>query len=365
MKNKLNHLFAFVSEQAIDAVSVLFDDAFDIQHVTLVGLKRDMHKAQPISRVLKDRLSVQVEMRVLPTPRKPAEFIAAMQHLIRQAQGRVAINLNTDDAVCACLALEAAQQLQTPVFAVETQFDRLVWLSANERLLPAQAIDDKLHCLDVFEMHGFSYIHVKPVSSYAEKLQCAAELLPLVVNDETFITRCLPRYGQALKPGHSARILYPLLGKYGLAQQTENKQWQLVNEDALHFIRGNWLEFAVFDVVTRLAKPLGMVDWHRAWQVRHQTSGLVCEFDIVFMLNNELHIIECKSGDSRGGKFLSHFEGMTRSHGLRARTMLVSVDELSSTLLEVANGLGTATIHGVQLLQLSKNLEKWMRNVSA
>lgn len=360
MPQRLNHLFAFVSEQAIDAVSVLFDDQFDIQHVTLVGLKRDMHKAQPIANVLNDRLGVKVEMRVLPTPHKPIEFGQSMQHLIQQAQGRVAINLNTDDAVCACLVLEAAQQLKAPVFAIETQFDRLVWLSANERALPALNIDDRLHCLDVFEMHGFEYIHAKQVRDYANKIQCAAELLPLVVKDETLITRCLPKYGHALKPGQSARTLYPLLGKYGLARQTAHNQWQLADEEALHFIRGNWLEFAVFDSVSRLAKLHRMVDWHRAWQVRHQSSGLVCEFDIVFMLNNELHIIECKSGDSRGAKFLTHFEGITRSHGLRARTMLVSVDELSETMVDTAKGLGTGQIHGKQLLQLEDRLKSWM-----
>ena len=104
-----------------------------------------------------------------------------------------------------------------------------------------------------------------------------------------------------------------------------------------------------------------MVDHHRSWAVRHQASALVCEFDIVFMLNNELHIIECKSGDSRGAKFLTHLEGITRSHGLRARTMLVSVDELSPTLVATAEGLGTAQIHGAGLKNLELKLKRWMQ----
>lgn len=362
MSTNFDHLVAFVSDQAVDAVSVLFDPSFHFSQVTLLSLARDMHKVPSISKVIEHRLGVPVTTCTLPNPHIPEQFCGAIEYLLKQLTGQLAINLNTDDAVCACLALQAAARVKAPVFAIETQSDRLVWLSEPERSMPPANVADTLRCLDVFEMHGFEYIRANPVGDYATRLACAQGLMALAIQDETLLPRFLPKTGLTPRPLPDASDLIPILRSAGLLNRSYSGKWQFNGHEAVSFLRGTWLEFAVYDAVALLAKDIGIVDSHRSLAVRHRTSEFTCEFDIVFMLNNNLHIIECKSGDSRGAKFLTHFEGIARVHGLRARTMLVSVDRLSDTLVAAAQGMRIAQIHGPQLAELSGRLAAWMRD---
>ena len=363
MAMQFDHLVAFVSEQAIDAVSVLFDPRFRIDRVTLVGLQRDMHKAPSIAKAIERRLHLNdpVAMLVLPSPHTPQLFFSAFESLLTESAGTVAVNLNTDDAVCACLALQAADQIGAPVFAVETQYDRLVWLSKIHRSMPTLDIEDNVRSLDFFEMHGFDYVRNKALNDYARKLDCAKRLLDMVTEDESIVQRFVPKTGLAPRLTKEFPKLTSLLQSFGLLVPQTNGRLQFTDFDALGFVKGGWLELAVFDAISGLARSLGIVDSHRSLCLRNRRSGLVCEFDIVFMLRNELHIIECKSGDSRGGKFLTHLEGMTRAHGLRAKTMLVSVDRLSDTLVAAAEGMSIACIHGGQLSQLDEKLTDWLK----
>ena len=360
MPTQFDHLVAFMSDQAIDAVSVLFDQRFHINRVTLVGLARHMQNAESVGWVIKRRLGVNPEFVTLPSPHLPEQFCTAVEDLLRRSEGHLAVNLNTEDAVCACLALQVAARVNTPVFAVETQYDRLVWLSAAERPLAPLEIEDKMHCLDLFEMQDFEYIGSASVRDYANKLACAQRLLKIAIQDESSLLRILPKTGLTPRISSDSSNVVMLLKDSSLIRPSATGRLQFVSQEAIAFVRGGWLEMVVFDAITMLAKRAGIVDSHRGLSVRNK-SGLVYEFDIVFMLQNALHIIECKSGDSRGNKFLTHFEGITRAHGLRARKMLVSVDRLSDALVAAADGLDIACIHGHQLSELSARLSKWMR----
>jgi len=360
MPTRFDHLVAFVSDQAIDAVSVLFDQKFHIRHVTLVGLARHMQIALAVGWVVERRLGVRPEFVTLPSPHHPEQFCDAFETVLQRAHGRVAVNLNTEDAACACLALQVAERVNKPVFAIETQYDRLVWLSAAERTLSPLEIEDRMRCLDLFEMQGFDYIGSASVTDYANKLACARRLMKIAIHDESALLRFLPKTGLTPRISPDSSDLVALLEEYRILRPGVTGRLQFSSYEAMAFVRGGWLELVVFDAISMLAKQAGVVDSHRGLSVRNK-SGLVCEFDIVFMLQNALHIVECKSGDSRGNKFLTHFEGITRAHGLRARKMLVSVDRLSDTLVAAADGFGIACIHGPQLRELSVRLSKLMQ----
>lgn len=361
MTTNFDHLVAFVSDQAVDAVSVLCDKSFHFKRVTLLGLEPDFLAVPSIKEIIERRLGVPVETYTLPSPRIPVEYCRAVENILSALSGHLVLNLNTDNVVCACLTLQVANRVNLPFFAIESH-DHLVWLSAAELSIPPHDIEDKQRCLDVFALSGFEYMPSKPVSDYASKLACAKGLLPLVIRDETLLQRWLPRTGLTPRPMTEAADLTLLLKESGLLTLNSTGRWQFINQEAIAFLRGSWLEFAVYDTIQRLANELGVVDSHRGLCVKNKDSRFICEFDVVFMLNNVLHIIECKSGDSRGAKFLTHFEGITRAHGLRARTMLVSVDRLSDTLIAAAKGLNIAQIHGSQLSELSTRLTGWIRD---
>jgi hypothetical protein len=127
----IDHLVAFVSNPAVDAVSVLFDERFRVEHVTLIGLERDMQHAPAIGKVIQHRLGVKVALHPLPSPHLPEHYCNDIEKLLTRSIGRVAINLNTEDAAWACLVLAPLWLLlvvSTGNIGFMAMLARMLWL---------------------------------------------------------------------------------------------------------------------------------------------------------------------------------------------------------------------------------------------
>lgn len=360
MHRQIRHLVAFVAEQTLDAVSVAFDSRFAIERITLLGQAHQLDDVGHTVTWLQQRLGVPVAVQTLDAPLNAARFLSQATQLLQSAGADAGVNLNTEDAASACLMAQAAQQLGLPVFAVDTRSDRLIWLHAGALHQPALDIQDRLGCADVFQIQGYTLRPVPTLARYAQKLAVCPLLLAHACRDEGVLQRLVPKTGLCAHTRDVPPDLVQGLQAAGLLRRDARSPTRFADDDALAFVRGGWLELAVFDRLRRIAPTLGAQDVRRSTQIRHTVSGQVIEFDVVCMMNNQLHLIECKSGDSRGAKFVSHFEGITRSHGLRARCMLVSVDALSSALVAVAQGMHIACVHGPDLRRLDDALHHWL-----
>ncbi len=360
MPHRIEHLHAFVADQAIDAVSVAFDSRFNIRRLTLMGQARDLEQADLIAQVLTSRLDILVDQHILPPAHQVAAFTVAARTLLAQAGQQAAVNLNTEDAVSACLMLGVCNSLCVPVFAIDTFADRLVWLSQDDLQRLPLDIQDHLTCADVFALQGYALKTVALPAGYARLLVCAQELLALAVQDSSQIMAFTPKRGLRPDMRSASPALHRALQRAGLLLRGASGHWTLRDYDAVAFLRGNWLELAVYEVLRRVGHAVGALDIRRHVLVQHAESRQVVEFDVACMVNNQLHLIECKSGDSHGSKFISHLEGISRSHGLRPRCMLVSVDALSDALVDVASGMHIACVHGAMLALLPQAISQWL-----
>ncbi|GAB4215589.1 MAG: DUF1887 family protein [Rhodoferax sp.] len=360
MPHTIRHLVAFVADQCPDAISAALDSRFGIERITLVGQPHQIDDIEPTLLWLRKRLNLPVQVRALGSPAQPAQYLAQATQLLRDGGAGAGVNLNTEDAASACLMLMAAQALNVPVFAVDTRSDRLIWLGADAAVRPSLDIEDRLRCADVFEMQGYTLQAPHPILRRTQKFSCAPVLLSYTCRDESMLGRLVPKTGLQVHPGAAPPVVLQTLQQHGLLVRDARGRLSLPDHDAAAFLRGGWLELVVVERLRQLAPTLGALDVRHAVQIRHRESGQVIEFDVVCMMNNQLHIIECKSGDSRGAKFVSHLEGITRSHGLRARCMLISVDTLSDALVAVAQGMHIACVHGTQLTTLDQALSAWL-----
>lgn len=131
------------------------------------------------------------------------------------------------------------------------------------------------------------------------------------------------------------------------------------NEDARRFSNGEWLENLVHNTVREIQDELPTIQDHSLnVQVYRESGGREVrnELDVATVVNNKLHIIECKTKGMRddGDDTLYKLESLRDLlGGLQARAMLVSFRPMRHNDISRAQDLGLALI-GPEELKILK-----------
>ncbi|EGU61224.1 hypothetical protein VINI7043_08090 [Vibrio nigripulchritudo ATCC 27043] len=140
------------------------------------------------------------------------------------------------------------------------------------------------------------------------------------------------------------------------------------NEDARRFSNGEWLENLVHSTVKQIQDELPTIqDRSLNVQVYRQLGEKEVrnELDVATVVNNKLHIIECKTKGMRddGDDTLYKLESLRDLlGGLQARAMLVSFRPLRHNDITRAEDLGLALIGPEELKDLKANLTAWFKD---
>lgn len=136
-------------------------------------------------------------------------------------------------------------------------------------------------------------------------------------------------------------------------------------EESRRFANGEWLESYVHHTVSSIQQDLATIqDNSLAVQVYRQIGDKEVrnELDVATVVNNKLHIIECKTKgmSSDGDDTLYKLESLRDLlGGLQARAMLVSFRPLRHHDITRATDLGLALIGPDQLADLRTHLYEW------
>jgi hypothetical protein len=137
------------------------------------------------------------------------------------------------------------------------------------------------------------------------------------------------------------------------------------SEDARRFSNGEWLETLVHSTVKQIQDELPTIqDRSLNVQVYRQLGEREVrnELDVASVVNNKLHIIECKTKGMRddGDDTLYKLESLRDLlGGLQARAMLVSFRPLRHNDITRAEDLGLALIGPDELKDLKAHLKTW------
>jgi hypothetical protein len=140
------------------------------------------------------------------------------------------------------------------------------------------------------------------------------------------------------------------------------------NEDARRFSNGEWIENLVHSTVKQIQDELPTIqDRSLNIQVYRQLGEKEVrnELDVATVVNNKLHIIECKTKGMRddGDDTLYKLESLRDLlGGLQARAMLVSFRPLRHNDITRAEDLGLALIGPEELKDLKANLTAWFKD---
>lgn len=274
---------------------------------------------------------------------------------------------------------EVVRGYQCPIFVVEPNTDRLSWLYPDEAT--DTQVQDHIQIADYLTIFGAEAEFPSPedaiqiddeLMAVCEKWAShALELGPGLATLNFLATTC--RKEQKLDVALTEKqqgyrevniLLQDLVGA-NLATY-HNGILTFKSEEARRFSNGEWLESLVHTHVKSIQTELPTIqDCSLNVQVTRKIGEkeIRNELDVTTVVNNKLHIIECKTKGMRddGDDTLYKLESLRDLlGGLQAKAMLVSFRPLRYNDITRAADLGLAVIGPDELSDLRSHLRTWL-----
>ncbi|KOO03681.1 DUF1887 family protein [Vibrio nereis] len=371
-----------IDQDPIRLVTPLLDNRTISNHIVFIGVKAQEEIFTRLHKVLTKR-QITSEFFEIPNVANPSKIKQALAVLAKDLQQRSKdIKLNASCGLRHRLlsVYEISRSYHWPIFVVEPSTDRLCWLypdgKEDTQVQDRITIDDYL---TIFGARGeFNQNELPPqldqkLYELGERWASnALELGPGLATLNYLATTC--RKEQKLdvelsEKQQGYRELNMLLNDLVEAEIAtyENGILTFANEDARRFSNGEWLETLVHSTVRQIQKDMPTIqDRSLNVQVYRQLGEREVrnELDVATVVNNKLHIIECKTKGMRddGDDTLYKLESLRDLlGGLQARAMLVSFRPLRHNDITRAEDLGLALIGPDELKDLRAHLTRWFQ----
>ncbi|EHH0802056.1 DUF1887 family protein [Vibrio vulnificus] len=369
-----------IDQDPVRLVTPLLDLRTVSTHIVFIGdeSQRDMY--QRLHSVL-DQRDITSELFVIPSVVDTRLIKQSIQTLAEDLKSRgedVKLNASCGLRHRLLSVYEVFRTYHWPIFVVEPNSDKLCWLYPDGR--EDSQVEDRITVADYLTIFGargeFNEVELPPqldqkLHELGERWAShALELGPGLATLNYLATTC--RKEQKLdvelsEKQQGYRELNMLLADLVEAQIAtyENGILTFANEDARRFSNGEWLETLVHSTVKQIQDDMPTIQDHSLnVQVYRQLGEREVrnELDVASVVNNKLHIIECKTKGMRddGDDTLYKLESLRDLlGGLQARAMLVSFRPLRHNDITRAEDLGLALIGPDELKDLKKHLTDW------
>ncbi|EHU5003825.1 DUF1887 family protein [Vibrio vulnificus] len=369
-----------IDQDPVRLVTPLLDLRTVSTHIVFIGdeSQRDMY--QRLHSVLAQR-DITSELFVIPSVVDTRLIKQSIQILAEDLKSRgedVKLNASCGLRHRLLSVYEVFRTYHWPIFVVEPNSDKLCWLYPDGR--EDTQVQDRITVADYLTIFGargeFNEVELPPqldqkLHELGERWAShALELGPGLATLNYLATTC--RKEQKLdvelsEKQQGYRELNMLLADLVEAQIAtyENGILTFANEDARRFSNGEWLETLVHSTVKQIQDDMPTIQDHSLnVQVYRQLGEREVrnELDVASVVNNKLHIIECKTKGMRddGDDTLYKLESLRDLlGGLQARAMLVSFRPLRHNDITRAEDLGLALIGPDELKDLKKHLTDW------
>lgn len=371
-----------IDQDPIRLLTPLLDNRTISTHIVFIGDDDQRHIYDRLNAVLEKR-SITSEFFEIPTAVDTSAIKASIQTLAQNLKargGEVKLNASCGLRHRLLSVYEVFRSYHWPIFVVEPNSDKLCWLypdgKEEAQVQDRITIDDYL---TVFGARGEFNTHELPPQLDQKLYELgerwagnALELGPGLATLNYLATTC--RKEQKLDVPLSEKqqgyrelnMLLTDLVDANIATY-ENGILTFANEDARRFSNGEWLETLVHSTVKQIQDEMPTIQ-DRSLNVQvYRNLGereVRNELDVASVVNNKLHIIECKTKGMRddGDDTLYKLESLRDLlGGLQARAMLVSFRPLRHNDITRAEDLGLALIGPDELKSLKHHLSLWFK----
>ncbi len=377
-----------VSAQPLPNLLPLLDPRVAPRRVILVVTPDMLERAGWLNTILKPR-GIHSETWTLEDAWNFEHIQARMAELLdceAQAAGakQIVLNATGGTKLMSIAACEAFRARELPVFYIHPLRDELLWLQPEGR--PPRALAERIGIEAFLQAHGAS-VQGKPRRNVPrpQDLETAGAIIDEI---QQFGNAVKELNGLALRAAKSAKErglvvrlkktgpcldeLITLFSRHGKLRR-KGGEIRFPNEQARFFVNGGWIEPWVFAQVQNLRQEDPHIhDLARGVNVVRMLNDKKVhnELDVLFLRNNRLHIIECKTRrfhgdgqDSIGAETLYKLDALRDlMGGLQARAMLVSCLNMGGHDRTRAADLGIAVCAGEQLRNIKQHLLDFMRN---
>ncbi|CAH0525547.1 DUF1887 family protein [Vibrio hippocampi] len=369
-----------IDRDPIRLVTPLLDERTVSQHIIFIGVDTQFSMYERLNTVLSAR-GISCEFFEIPDVVNIAEIKHAIQQLanrLKQQNEEVKLNASCGLRHRLLSVYEVFRTFHWPIFVVEPNSDKMCWLYP-EGQKDAQVQDHITisEYLTVFGARGeFSDYQLPPTLD--EKLyrlgekwaSNAFELGPGLATLNYLATTCRKEQKLDVELSEKQQGYKELNMLISDLVDSEIAHYQsgvltFVNEDARRFSNGEWLENLVHSTVKQIQDQIPTIQDHSLNVQVYRKRGeqeVRNELDVASVVNNKLHIIECKTKGMRddGDDTLYKLESLRDLlGGLQARAMLVSFRPLRHQDITRAEDLGLALIGPDELTDLRHHLSMW------
>ncbi|BCL70359.1 hypothetical protein TUMSATVNIG1_23200 [Vibrio nigripulchritudo] len=372
-----------IDQDPVRLVTPLLDNRTISTHIVFIGDKHQEPMYQRLYSVLQLR-GITSEFYEIPSVVNTSKIKESIQILAEDLKTRnVDVKLNASCGLRHRLlsVYEVFRTYHWPIFVVEPFSDKLCWLYPDGR--EDAQVEDHIKIEDYLTIFGArsEFTEQELPEQLDQKLYQlgerwagnALELGPGLATLNYLATTC--RKEQKLdvaltEKQQSYKELDMLISDLVETELATYEKGILTfaNEDARRFSNGEWLENLVHSTVKQIQDELPTIqDRSLNVQVYRQLGEKEVrnELDVATVVNNKLHIIECKTKGMRddGDDTLYKLESLRDLlGGLQARAMLVSFRPLRHNDITRAEDLGLALIGPEELKDLKVNLTAWFKD---
>lgn len=374
-----------VSAQATPNLTPALDPATRPRRVVLVVSPDMAGRAEWLAEVLRGRVGA-VDLWPIDDAWDIEAIHLRLIELLDAEQARdpdatILLNATGGTKPMSIAAYEEFRSRGLPIFYVLPEQDRLVWLH-NPAGWEPRDLADRVAIEPFLQAHG-----ARPTCPPRRNIPDAAGLElagELVAGIEDYRGPLAALNGLA-KGAERSLVSEPLYGdegplqdlidlfeRYRYLRRGDGGRLVFPSEEARFFVNGGWIEGYVFDAVRRVrAGDATIQDVAHGVKVEREQGGETVpnELDVVFLRNNRLHIIECKTRrlpghrgeDGPGAEALYKLEALRDlMGGLQARAMLLSFQDLGRHDRTRAADLRIHVCAGRELRDLEAGIRRFM-----
>jgi hypothetical protein len=364
-----------VSDQAAANLVAALDEQLAVTDAVLLVTSKMQQRADALASVLR-----QTGRKVSLISIEDEKDFDQIQNIIidladKHTDKDVSVNLTGGTKLMA-LAVQNTVLLQPErawkPFYVDIDSDTIVWLQPNKS---PQRLTQTLKLTHYLNSYGFSVQKTTPPPLTKQQEYFLDDLIKNVGSFEVSIGQLNGVIQQThkdatridLEKRQVSESLDFLLGKLETANliRRTDTGFQFTDYDAKRFCSGGWLEAHVYRVIEQLSGELGMRDKALNPEVTAY-DGPKNELDVVFLLGNRLHVIECKTarldqGTKANDALYKLAENCRRVGGIGTRGMLATYRKLNETELRLAQALNIECVAGSGLNRLPEKIKSWVR----
>jgi hypothetical protein len=333
-------------------------------------------KGQWLADVIRPR-GIKVDICKLDT----AANFDAIQEILMEILGnvpndRIALNATGGTKWMAIAAQDIFRMNNSPVFYVDAETDRVMFLGGNN---PPHTLTQRIDIENYLRTYGYHIVH-EDKSGLPVALRDLCEQMVLHVTEWESALGHLNRLASEGEEKKSLRVAISdatrlpiyfdrLMGECHAAGVITNKDMQSVifaDDNARKFCNGGWLEAYVNRLLGELRQE-GLLQDSPRLNMEVKAGDTRNEIDVAFMAKNRLHIIECKTkrfsgqlAGQAGAETVYKLDSLSELGGIGTKAMLVSYRKLRPADRQRAQDLRIRVVESQQIQQLKALLKSWI-----